>query len=110
MDFDPVNRLITNDAANKLLLFNEKLRELDREVPGQVVAPLLYIASRNNCHKIAIEEDLEFSTASISRNIQRLEGFGLVEKYQEEGSRRLLCKLTAKGKVFTDQLLSIIYD
>ena len=89
---------------------NEKLRELDREVPGQVVATLFYIASRNNCHKIAIEEDLEFSTASVSRNIQRLEGFGLVEKYQEEGSRRLLCKLTAKGKVFTDQLLSIIYD
>ena len=118
MTFDPLKRLLTNDAAYKLLLVNEKLRELDREVPGQVVAMFLYIASHNPCHKMAIEEDLGFTTASASRNLQWLTGvkrngkpgMNLVEKYNEEGSRRVLCRLTTEGKVFIDQILSIIYD
>ena len=118
MDYDPLKRLVTNDNALKLMLMSEKFRELDREVPGQVVAMFLYIASHNPCHKMAIEEDLEFTTASASRNLAWLTGtkrnvkvgMCLVEKYKEEGSRRLLCRLTTEGKVFIDQLLSILYD
>ena len=67
---------------------------------------------------MAIEEDLEFTTASASRNLKWLTnqkrngkpGMGLVEKRPEEGSRRLLCRLTPKGKVFIDQILSILND
>ena len=92
------------------MLVNEKFRELDREVPGQVVAMYLYIASHNPCHKMAIEEDLEFTTASASRNLKRLTDMGLVVKSTEEGSRRILCTLTTKGKVFIDQILSILND
>ena len=101
------------------MLVNEKFRELDREVPGQVVAMFLYIASHNPCHKMAIEQDLEFTTASASRNLKWLTnqkrngkpGMGLVEKWPEEGgSRRLLCRLTPKGKVLIDQILSILND
>ena len=110
MDFDPLKRLRTNDQAYRLMLMNEKFRELDREVPGQVVAMFLYIAAHNPCHKMAIEEDLEFTTASASRNLKRLTNMGLINKSQEESTRRILCSLTHKGKVFTDQILSIIYD
>ena len=118
MGYDPLKRLITNDAAHRLMLVNEKFRELDREVPGQVVAMFLYIASHNPCHKMAIEEDLEFTTASASRNLQWLTGtkrngkpgMNLVEKTTEEGSRRILCRLTTEGKVFIDQILSILND
>lgn len=118
MDYDPLKRLITNDQALRLMMVNEKFRELDREVPGQVVGMFLYIASHNPCHKMAIEEDLNFSTASASRNLQWLTGqkrtgkpgMNLVEKYTEEGSRRILCRLTTEGKVFIDQVLSILND
>ena len=100
------------------MLVNEKLRELDREVPGQVVGMFFYIASHNPCHKMAIEEDLDFTTASASRNLDWLThtknngkpGMNLVEKYPEQGTRRLLCRLTPKGKVFIDQVLSILND
>jgi DNA-binding MarR family transcriptional regulator len=101
------------------MMVNEKFRELDREVPGQVVAMFLYIASHNPCHKMAVEEDLEFTTASASRNLKWLTikksngkpGMNLVETTLEtDGSRRLLCHLTTKGKVFIDQILSILND
>ena len=100
------------------MLVNEKFRELDREVPGQVVAVYLYVASHNPCHKMAIQEDLEFTTASASRNLKWLTGtkrsgkpgMNLVETYTEEGSNRMLCRLTTEGKVFIDQILSILND
>ena len=112
MDYDPLKRLRTNDQAYRLMLVNEKFRELDREVPGQVVAMFLYIAAHNPCHKMAIEEDLDFTTASASRNLKRLTNapMQLVDKSTEVGSRRILCSLTVKGKVFIDQILSILND
>jgi DNA-binding MarR family transcriptional regulator len=115
---DPLKRLQTNDNALRVMLAWEELRKLDREIPGQVVSMFFYIASHNPCHKQAIEEDLEFTVASASRNLQWLTdtnrlgkpGLGLIEKYTEEGSRRIVCRLSHKGKQFVDNFLSVIYD
>ena len=83
-----------------------------------MVSMFFYIASHNPCHKQAIEEDLDFTTASGSRNLQWLTetnrlgkpGLGLVEKYTEKGSRRIVCRLSPKGKQFVDNFISVLYE
>ena len=88
----------------------ELLRTQHREMPAQVVTVLFYIASHNPCHKQAIEEDQELTTASCSRCIAFLtdgpirpgvktRGLGLVKKYTDPGNhRRFMCKLTPEGE------------
>lgn len=116
---DPLRRNLTNDKANKLLTLVNMLRDLDDEIPAQCIATLFYVASHNNCHKQALEEDLGFTTASGSRNTDRLSkhhrlnkpGMDLIKKEPDPfNKRRLQLKLTPKGQVFMDQLLSVIYD
>ena len=41
---------------------------MNREIPGQLVSCFLYIASHDGCHKQAMEEALNLTTASASRN------------------------------------------
>ena len=116
---DPLKRTETDRRVNSVLQGWELLRTLHKEVPGQAVSCLLYIASHNPCHKQAIEEDLDFSTASSSRMIdflcvhnQRLSkpGLGLVEKYTDSSNgRRHLVRLTPKGEDFIDQFKDAIY-
>ena len=115
---DPLKRTETDRRVNSVLQGWELLRTLHNEVPGQAVSCLLYIASHNPCHKQAIEEDLEFSTASSSRMIDFLcvtnrlkkPGLGLVEKYSDPSNgRRHLLRLTPKGEDFIDQFKDAIY-
>ena len=103
---DPVKRQLTDDKANSLLKFNEVLRQLDREVPAQVISCFFYIAAHNPCHKQALEEDLGITTSSASRNIDwlsryhrlRKPGLGLIEKTTDPSNhRRIICSLTPKG-------------
>jgi hypothetical protein len=119
---DPLKRSLTDDTAAKLLDAWELLRTQHKEVPAQAVTVLLYVASHNPCHKQAIEEDLNLSTASCSRSInfvatdparpgKSTDGLGLVQKYHDESNyRRFLLKLTPKGEQFIDRIKSIIYD
>ncbi len=116
---DPLRRNLTDEQSNKLLAMINMLRDLDDEIPAQCIATLFYVASHNKCHKQALEEDLGFTTASGSRNTDRLSeqhrlnkpGLGLIVKEPDPGNRRRLqLALTPKGQVFIDQLLSVIYD
>lgn len=116
---DPLRRQLTDERAAKLLDAVNMLRDLDDEFPAQLLASLLYVASHNNCHKQAMEEDLAFSTASGSRNTDRLSkqhrlkkpGLDFVIKEPDpDNRRRLQLKMTPKGQVFIDQLLSALYD
>ena len=97
----------------------EKLRGLDDEFPAQLLSTLLYVASHDCCHKQALEEDLSFTTASGSRNTDRLSathrlnkpGLNLLTKEADPGNRRRLqLKLTPQGQVLIDQLKGILYD
>ena len=115
---DPLRRLLIDDTAHTLMLANELFRLLDREVPCTAITVFLYIAAHDNCHKQALEEDLDLSTASASRTIDMLcevnrlkqTGLGLVEKQPDPANgRRLIVSLTPKGKSFLKQYKESIY-
>ena len=66
-DKDP-SREITDIDIAKLAQANEHFRTLDKEIPAQVIATFLYVASHDDCNKVDLEKALTFSTASGSRN------------------------------------------
>ena len=117
---DPnLRRKVTDDKIERLLKVVNLIRLYDREVPAQVLATLFYIGSHNDCHKTALEEDLNFTTASSSRNTDKLSkdhrlgkaGFDLIVKEVEEVSpRRQRLKLSKKGEDLMKQIKSILYD
>ena len=72
---EPYRRPLTDSKIEKVLKVINLLRLYDREFSAQVMATLLYVASHNECHKQALEEDLNFTTASGSRNTDRLSKF-----------------------------------
>lgn len=118
---DPLRRAETDNQLNLLLNAWEMLRLQHREIPAQAVTVLLYVASHNPCHKQAIEEDQNLTTASCSRSIDFLtatkqrpgklsDGLGLVERYSDPGNgRRHLLKLTPKGVSLVNLIKSTIY-
>lgn len=115
---DPLRRQVTNVKALRLLKVINLLRLLDREVPGQVIASYLYVASHNHCHKSALEEDLDFTTASSSRNTDWLSehhrlnkpGMGLIKKQQDPNNRRRqMLSLTSRGEQLLKQIEELLY-
>ena len=114
-----LRRKLTDDKIDRLLKVINLLRLYDREVPAQVLATLFYIGSHNHCHKTALEEDLNFTTASSSRNTDKLSkdhrlgkaGLDLIVKEVEEVSpRRQRLRLTKKGEDLMNQIKTILYD
>ena len=114
-----LQRKLTDDKVDRLLKVINLLRLYDGEVPAQVLATLFYIGSHNDCHKNALEEDLNFTTASSSRNTDKLSkdhrlgkaGFDLITKEVEEQSpRRQRLKLTRKGEDLMNQIKQILYE
>jgi|TARA_B100001564_G_scaffold67165_1_gene52902 DNA-binding MarR family transcriptional regulator len=92
---------------------------MNREIPGQLVSCFLYIASHDGCHKQAMEEALNLTTASASRNTDWLaagrwgvdsKGLGLITKEKIKGDRRIALRLTSEGKDLARTMKSIIYD
>ena len=116
----PLRREESDDQMKRLLDAWEVLRTSHREMPAQAVSVLLYVASHNECHKQAIEEDLGLTTASCSRVIDcinkgtgragvKTPGLGLVQKYVDPSNRRrLLVKLTPKGEHMLHQIKNIV--
>ena len=116
---DPLRRTLTDPQVYKILQAINLLRLLDREVPAQVVAAFFYVASHNDCHKTAMEEDLNFSAASGSRNSDwlsefhrlRKPGMGLITKTQDPANRRRQqLRLTPKGEQLIHQIKEILFD
>tara|TARA_B100000579_G_scaffold2186_1_gene1700 strand:+ start:479 stop:835 length:357 start_codon:yes stop_codon:yes gene_type:complete len=117
---DPnLQRKQTDEKIERLLKVINLLRLYDREVPAQVLATLFYIGSHNDCHKTALEEDLNFTTASSSRNTDKLSknhrlgkaGYDLIVKEVEEVSpHRQRLRLTKKGEDLMTQIKQILYD
>ena len=125
-----LQRKLTDDKIERLLKVINLLRLYDREVPAQVLATLFYIGSHNDCHKTALEEDLNFTTASSSRNTDKLSkdhrfngkldkngklivkaGYDLIVKETEEVSPyRQRLKLSKKGEDLMKQIKQILYE
>lgn len=115
---DPLKRGLTDPSTHQMLKAFELLRLMDREIPGQLVAGFLYIASHNPCHKQAMEEDLGLKVASGSRltdwlsDYHRLgkSGLGLIKKYQDPANRRrIMLELSPKGEALIRQMKEFIY-
>ena len=97
---------------------------------AQELATLFYVGSRHDCHKTALEEDLNFTTASSSRNTDKLSkdhrldgklgkngklivkaGLDLIIKeVEEEAPRRQRLRLTKKGEDLMKQIKQILYE
>lgn len=115
---DPLRRQRTNPRMERVLKVINLLRLLDRELPAQVVATYFYVASHENCHKAAMEEDLGFTTASGSRNTDWLSkhhrlnkpGLDLIIKEPDPSNkRRSQLKLSPKGKQLIHQIEELLY-
>jgi DNA-binding MarR family transcriptional regulator len=113
-----LRRKQTDDKIERLLKVINLLRLYDREVPAQVLATLFYIGSHNDCHKTALEMDLNFTTASSSRNTDKLSknhrlgkaGLDLIVKETEDVSPfRQRLRLTKKGEDLMNQIKQILY-
>ena len=114
---EPYRRPLTDSKIEKVLKVINLLRLYDREFSAQVMATLLYVASHNECHKQALEEDLNFTTASGSRNTDRLSkfhrlnkpGLDLIKKEVDpDNKKRQLLSLTKKGEDLIKQIKEIL--
>lgn len=94
------------------------LRTLDEKVPAQVLACLFYIASRENCHKTAMELELGMPYSSSSRNLSRLsarhrlnkDGMNLIITERDPLDRkRYQLRLNSKGQRLIQQIQDILY-
>ena len=116
---DPFRRELTDQSIEKVLEVIELFRRLDPEIPGQVIACFLYIASHNDCHKQALEEDLYLAVASSSRSTDYLKktnrlgqkGLDLIKKEVDPtNKRRVTLSLTSKGERLANDIKKILYD
>ena len=129
MDLDPLQRRVTDSDIDRIFDAIEFIRKFDQdngshEISISVLASLLFVVSRNGAHKQALEEDLEMTRASSSRNTDMLSkhhrlliasgkrkpGLGLIKK-EVDGSdrRRSVLTLTKKGEELITQLKDILY-
>lgn len=115
---DPIRRQLTDPQIERLLKVINAIRVLDREMPGQVLATFLYVASHDDCHKPAMEQDLNFTTASGSRNTDWLSkyhrlgkpGLDLIVKEPDPTNRRrTTLRLTPKGKQLIHHIKELLY-
>ena len=114
-----LRRKVTDKQINRLVEVIKQLRLQKREMSAQELATLFYIGSRNDCHKTALEQDLNFTTASSSRNTDKLSkdhrlgkaGLDLIVKETEVVSPfRQRLRLTKKGEDLMNQIKQILYD
>ena len=129
MDLDPLQRRVTDSDIDRIFEAIEFIRKFDQdngshEISISVLASLLFVGSRNGAHKQALEEDLDMTRSSSSRNTdilskwhrlilpsgKRKPGLGLIKK-EVDGSdrRRSLLTLTKKGEELITQLKDILY-
>ena len=96
----------------------KKFMVLDPEMPLQLQLTFLYIASHDGCHKQALEEDLDMTKGSGSRNtdwlsahhrITERSGLGLISKMEDPSDRRRdRFFLTRRGKELVRKLKTSI--
>ncbi len=114
-----LRRTVTDEKIDRLVQVVRLLRLQKREMSAQELATLFYVGSRHDCHKTALEEDLNFTTASGSRNTDKLSkdhrlgkaGLDLIIKeVEEEVPRRQRLRLTKKGEDLMKQIKQILYE
>tara|TARA_B100000965_G_C19403929_1_gene674517 strand:+ start:122 stop:757 length:636 start_codon:yes stop_codon:yes gene_type:complete len=126
---NPLQRRLTDSDIERIFEAIEFIRQFDQdngshEISISVLASLLYVGSRNSSHKQALEEDLDMTRSSSSRNTdilskwhriilpsgKRKPGLGLIKK-ELDGSdrRRSTLTLTEKGEKLMEQVKQILF-
>lgn len=114
---NPLQKTLTCAQMDRILRVNDLLRLLDEDITPIAVSCFLFIASRDGCHKQAMEEYLDLSTSTGSRNTDFLSpvhrlgkpGLNLIEKTQDPTNRRRsILTLTEKGRRLTTQIKRIL--
>jgi len=111
---DSLSVKVTADML-RLLDVIETLRVLDVEMPAQTIACFLFIASRpEGCLTSELQESLDMTVASVSRNTTWLtgqhrsnpdRGLNLITKEVYQPNKRLrILRLTPKGRKLAKQL------
>jgi len=111
---DYINVSVRKDML-RILTIIESLRVLDVEMPAQVIATFLYVASCDDgCTTSELQENLGITAASASRNTTWLtgqhrsnpkRGLNLITKEIYEPNQRLrILRLTAEGSKLAKQL------
>lgn len=124
MNYDPLIRTCTDETMKGFLEIMQTISELKpvnakaKELPIQTIQCLFYIASHDGCHKQALEEDLDMTKGSGSRNtdwlsahhrIAERSGLGLISKMQDPANRRRdRLFLTRRGKELVRKLKTSI--
>ena len=129
MNLNPLQRRVTDSSIDRLADAIELIRNVDpthgsNEISISVLSTLLYVGSRNECHKQALEEDLQMTRASTSRNTDMLSkhhrlliasgkrkpGLGLIKKEVDVSDRRRsTLTLTKKGEELFTKIKHILY-
>tara|TARA_B100001094_G_scaffold128611_1_gene124640 strand:+ start:622 stop:1017 length:396 start_codon:yes stop_codon:yes gene_type:complete len=118
LTMNPLKRDITNDDLLPLLEVIEEIRVRDPEMTAAVLSIFLYVATHDDCHKQAIEEDLEISTSNCSRAADwlldkktlRKPGLGLITKELDPSNkRRVMFSLTQQGRHLANRLKTSLY-
>ena len=115
---NPLRREVTNDDLLPLLEVVEEIRVRDPDMTAAVLSIFLYVATHDDCHKQAIEEDLSISTSNCSRAADwlldkktlRKPGLGLISKEADPSNkRRIMFRLTQQGKHLAKRMQSTLY-
>lgn len=115
-------RVTTDHQMEKVLKVIELFREIDSEIPAQVISVFLYIASHNDCSKVQLQDPdvgIDMPSASASRNTDWLahkhrlgkRGLNLIEKYRDPNDkRRQIMKLSNEGYELVEQIREILFN
>ena len=115
---NPLRREVTNDDLLPLLEVVEEIRVRDPDMTAAVLSIFLYVATHDDCHKQAVEEDLGISTSNCSRAADwlldkktlRKPGLGLISKEADPSNkRRIMFRLTQQGKHLAKRMQSTLY-
>tara|TARA_R100000664_G_scaffold15015_1_gene23414 strand:+ start:2186 stop:2539 length:354 start_codon:yes stop_codon:yes gene_type:complete len=115
----PLQKTLTCADVDRILRINDLLRLLDDDITPIAVSCFLYVASHDGCHKQAMEEYLDLSTSSGSRNTDflsemhrlRKPGLDLIRKEQDRTNRRRsILTLTEKGRRLATQIKRILNE
>lgn len=119
---DDIFRVTTDHQMEKVLKVIELFRDIDSEIPAQVISVFLYIASHNDCAKTQLQDEdvgIGMPSASASRNTDWLahkhrlgkRGLNLIEKYRDPNDkRRQIMKLSNEGYELVEKIREILFN
>lgn len=111
---------VTTDLKlGRLQQVTDLLRNLDNELPAQVISVFFYVCAHNGCRTAGMPNALGLAQSSISRCTDWLSdyhrlgkpGMGLIKKTMDPLDRRSrVLTLTFKGEMLMEEIKEIVWD